>query len=128
MAINFICLIGVSISNLVFLKGVIVELLLSVAPNIPPLLQNTSFWAIFLLEVIILPLSLFRRMKGVSYISNISSLLPALFLILTIIHFSLNGPDDFKSSNLMLMSPNPNNFLEVYSLFQFTFMVQPNIQ
>ena len=80
LAISLICLLGVSLGSIVYLKNVIVGLIFSFTDDVHPLLSNTTFWAIVFCEGIMLPLSCMPRMKGISYISSFTSILLFSFL------------------------------------------------
>ena len=91
LAVSTLCLVGVSIACIVYLKNVIVGILLSFSDNVPPFLTNSTVWAIIFCEGIMLPLTCMPRLKGVSYISSFSSVLPLLLLFIAIPHYFLNG-------------------------------------
>ena len=103
-----ICLIGVPISSIVFLKQVFSKLIQSSLSSPPQILTSTLFWALFLVEIVLLPFSCMRRMKGVSYISNFSSLLPIVFLILASVYF-FSKPEPLPE--ITYFSSDPNHWL-----------------
>ena len=115
-----------SLGSIVYLKNVIVGLIFSFTDDVHPLLSNTTFWAIVFCEGIMLPLSCMPRMKGISYISSFTSILPIFFLILAIPHYFLHGANIEGQSALVLFSNNPNYYLESFSILVYPLMVHPN--
>ena len=123
--ISTICFVGVSIGSIVYLKNVIVGIIMSFSEDGHPLLLNTTFWAILFCEGIMLPLSCMPRMKGISYISSFTSVLPLVFLLIAIPHYFLNGRES-GSNSLTLFAQNPNGYLESFSILTYPLIVDPN--
>lgn len=109
------------------MKNVVVGLIISFTDNAPSLLTNTTFWAVVFCEGVMLPLTCMPRMKGVSYISSFTSVLPIFVLIIAGIHYFMNGDKLTGKTEIVLFSSNPGDYLESFSLILYPLMVHPNL-
>ena len=125
--ISTICLIGASIASIVYLKNVIVGIILSFTDDVPSLLTKTTFWAVVFCEGVMLPLTCMPRLKGVSYVSSLTSVLSIFVLIIAIVHYAINGDKVTDQSEILLFSTNQDNYLESFSLILYPLMIHPNI-
>lgn len=104
LVISTICLMGVSIASIVYLKNVIVGIIFSFTDDPPPLLGSTSFWAVIFCEGVMLPLTCMPRLKGASYVSSFTSILPLFLLFAVIPHYFMNGDQFTSESGIILFS------------------------
>lgn len=127
LVISTLCLSGVSIASIVYLKNVIVGIIESFSDSVPSLLTNSTFWAVIFCEGVMLPLTCMPRLKGVSYISSFSSVLPIFLLFIAIPHYLRNGDPLGDSSQILLISSNPAHYLEAFSLLVYPMMVHTSL-
>ena len=88
---------------------------------------SSNFWAIFITEAVLVPITLMKRIKGLSYISAVTSLGHILYLFFVIAYLVRMEPQpDIR--RIPKYSTNFNDIVQVYTLCQFNYLVQPNIQ
>ncbi len=75
-----------------------------------------------------MPLTCMPRIKGVSYISAVTSMFHIVFLIFSVLALVFREGPPLDFSQMPLLSFEPPHLFEVYTLCQFNYLVQPNIQ
>ena len=125
--LNSLCCISTSVASIVFLKTVIPEIISTSVENAPAVLLSQKFWAIFLTEGVLIPITFMKRIKGISYISAFTSMGHIVYLVFVVGYLTQmeRKPD---ITRIPLVSTNFNDIVGVYMLCQFNYLVQPNIQ
>ena len=123
----FFCLGGACINIGVFSKNVIAELISTTFPEAPSILKSPNFWAVIVIEGVILPLSCMREMKGLSYIAIVTCFIVPVILALSLGSF-IKNIGTVAPSNINLAETTISQFLEAFVLFEYSFVIHPSIQ
>ena len=120
-----ICLLGASVSALVFNKNVAAEAMRVMGA--PGFLTATWFWALIILWGIVLPILISPRISCLKYLALLVSALCILYLgvaVWGLSLFELPAATDiqyFKSTNVA-------NIQQAFTLLIYAYLVQPNLQ
>ena len=122
-----LCSLLTSVGSMVFLKNVIPEIIGTSVENAPPFLLSSNFWAIALIEAVLVPITFMKRIKVLSYISAVTSLGHILYLFF-VIAYLVRMESQPNIRRIPKYSTNFNDIVQVYTLCQYNYLVQPNIQ
>ncbi len=78
-------------------------------------MRAPTFWAVALTEAVFVPLTCLRRMKGMSYISSVTSFSHIVFLLVIVLYLFFTE-EPLALSEMPLLTGDLHALLEVYTL------------